>query len=220
MPTRRPMKQLVRLRWFCRSRPVLWWVACAAAVVGAGWVWHQQVTALADQRAQLVRLEAVTVAVHPLVPGSVISLGDVRVEQRPAAFVPPGALSEPNAALGQVVREPIMANEALLPSRLAGPGATGVEALLRPGERAVSVPADDRTPPVQEGTQVDLIGTDATNGDAGTTTMLVEGARVIGVQDRAVVVAVPSAVLAAVAEAVAHRTVVVAVSAGNPLPKQ
>jgi Flp pilus assembly protein CpaB len=217
MPIRQPMAALVRLRWFCRSRPVLWWLACVVTLSGAAVVWTRQIEALAGQRERLVQAVPVVVAVHDLSPGEVITAADARVEPRPSAFVPAGAVSTVTDAVGQVVREPIVAGEVVVGARLANRGATGVEALLRPTERAVAVTADERTPPMEVGSFVDLIAADsAATSSASTATVLVDGARVVGVRDKSVVVAVPADDLSQVASAVARRSVVLALSGTPP----
>jgi len=214
--TRSIRAQLVRWRWFCRSRPVLWWLVSVIALGGALWVWHQQVSALAAQRALLVQPRSVLVAKRNLSRGTVIGPDDLHADTRPEAFVPDDALPATTAVIGAVVREPILAGEALVRSRV-GAG-SGIEALLEPSERAVAIANRELGLPVELGTLVDVVATPvaATASDDEAPKVLVASARVVGLVDRAVVVAVPAQALPSVAEAVAREQVVLAVSGDPP----
>ena len=151
----------------------------------------------------------VVVAVHDLPAGHRIGAGDVRRQRWPAALVPPGALSSLDA--GEVVAAPVMAGEPVVRGRLGRARAGPVAAALSAGRRAVTIPAGDTPPPVAVGDEVDLVAA----GSALAAQVVARGASVVAVRDRAVVVAVTTDELPAVAGGLVDGTVVVAVS-GDP----
>lgn len=159
----------------------------------------------------------VVVATRDLSPGDVVDGGAVEVRDVPAAVVVPSALAEP--PLGSVVRQPILAGEAVAALRLAPDGLTGVAALVPAGQRAVAVPAvPGGMPPVTVGDLVDVVAVVAGAGDGAgegggePAFTLVDGATVVDVDDQAVSVAVPRRDAPRVAWAVAHGAVHLALS--------
>jgi hypothetical protein len=208
---------LGRLRWWCRYRSVLWWLVGAAALLTATLVWRSEMTKLRAARAGFEDMEWVAVSAHDLAAGVTVTRLDVRMEQRPRAYVPPGALHQASDAIGRIATQGLVAAEALVDSRLAPRDAVAVGGLLGGGERAFAVPSDERTPPVSIGMPVELFGVSAQIDTADAPAVLLSGGRVVSTRDRSVVVAVPSANAPAVAGALAARRVVLAVSAA-PLP--
>ncbi len=82
----------------------------------------------------------VLVATRDLALGQTLGAGDVRLEHRPEAYVPGGALHAVEPATGQVLGGPMLTGEVVTTSRFRGSGAlTG----LAPGTLAVSVPVGD-----------------------------------------------------------------------------
>jgi Flp pilus assembly protein CpaB len=82
------------------------------------------------------------VTVRALALGSTVAADDVRVEQRPSAERPEGAMSEVASAVGQVVAGPLTAGEILTSARFRGaPQLSG----LMPGLVAVSLPVTDQS---------------------------------------------------------------------------
>ena len=80
------------------------------------------------------------VAGRDLALGSTVSGDDLRVERRPQAQRPDGALADPGAAVGQVVSGPVLAGEIVTSARFRGPGQL---AGLGSGLVAVSLPVTD-----------------------------------------------------------------------------
>ena len=157
----------------------------------------------------------VAVATRDLAVGDVVDPGAVEVRDLPAGVVAAATLAEP--PLGEVVRHPIVAGEAVAPSRLAPDGLTGVAALVPAGERAVAVPVGPAgVPPVVVGDLVDLVTVvppGASEGDPGDPAFsLVERAAVVAVGDQAVTISVPGHDAPRVAWAVANGTVVLALA--------
>lgn len=68
----------------------------------------------------------------------------LEVVQRPADFIEPGAIQDPEIAVGQVAGKPIKKNEQVLDSKLLLPGAdTGISLQVAPSKRAVTLPVDE-----------------------------------------------------------------------------
>lgn len=82
----------------------------------------------------------VLVATHDLALGQTVGGGDLRVERRPEAYVPSGALRAVEPAVDQVLGGPVLAGEVLTSARFRGSGSL---AALAPGTLAVSVPVGD-----------------------------------------------------------------------------
>jgi pilus assembly protein CpaB len=80
------------------------------------------------------------VAARDLPISKTLSAEDVRVEHRPSAYVPQGALSDTSAAVGQVLAGQVLAGEPVTPTRFRAAG--GLTALPA-GSLAVSLPVPD-----------------------------------------------------------------------------
>jgi Flp pilus assembly protein CpaB len=98
----------------------------------------------------------VIVASHDLAPGDVVDAGAVEARELPEGLLGDAVLADrPD---GAVVRQPIMAGEPVVASRLAPHGLTGAAALVAPGERAVTVPPGPAgAPPLVVGDLVDVL---------------------------------------------------------------
>jgi Flp pilus assembly protein CpaB len=82
----------------------------------------------------------VLVATHDLALGHRVGGGDLRLERRPEAYVPSGALRAVEPAVDQVLGGPVLAGEIVTTARFRGSGSL---AALPPGTLAVSVPVGD-----------------------------------------------------------------------------
>lgn len=121
-------------------------------------------------RDHLTRVEAAAARPGPAIPvvvaasalgrGAVLSAGDVRLEQLPARYRPPGALSRLPDALGRTLAADVLAGEALTSARLAPPGGP-VASLVPPGLRAVTVTVSVPPAAVATGDRVDVLATHA-----------------------------------------------------------
>lgn len=68
----------------------------------------------------------------------------LEVAQRPTDFMEPGAIQEPDVAVGQIAGKAIKKGEQLLDSKLLLPGAdTGISLQVAPSKRAVTLPVDE-----------------------------------------------------------------------------
>ncbi|HKE72533.1 MAG TPA: SAF domain-containing protein [Acidimicrobiales bacterium] len=102
----------------------------------------------------------VVVATRDLAPGDRVTPGAVTTRDLPATLVPDAALAaSPRAA---VVRQPILAGEPIVPTRLTPQGLTGVAALVPEGRRAVAIPRGPAgLPPLAVGDDVDVVAVSA-----------------------------------------------------------
>lgn len=181
----RPLLQL-------RRHPRLWWACVAVLAVAAGTTVSTAVGAADDARAGWGSTRRVAVLAHDLPAGHRLTPDDVRLEDRPVALIPDGALAEvpPDATLASLgVRDEVLVEE-----RLAPAGMSSLAASLPHGTRAVAVPVEPGfAPPVEVGDAVDLLVTVAPEvaGDGPPGFVLAEAAPVVAVDDAAVTVAVP-----------------------------
>lgn len=84
------------------------------------------------------------VAAGDLFAGVVITEQDLVQVEIPISFLPPGAFTSPELVVGRVPRERILANEFVLPDRLADADAgIGLNALIPEGMRAISINIQD-----------------------------------------------------------------------------
>jgi Flp pilus assembly protein CpaB len=181
----------------------------AIALAGATAMIVSAVVRTAEARsARYGDIVLVPVATRPLRLGATVRSGDITMRAMPRAFVPEGAVVRD--ATGRTVIVPVVAGEVVLAAKLAPAGLNGVAALLRPGERALAVPVGPGTPPLALGDRVDVL---ATAPDSGTTALVADGARVLGIDERAVTIAVRPANAAPVAAALAAGTITLALAA-------
>lgn len=174
-----------------RRQPRLWWVLTLATALAVGWMVSSYVAGAEAERAAWGRTEVVAVARHDIAAGEAVDTGAVELVERPHATVPRRALHA--VPEGQVAREAIAAGEALMASRLAPAGLTGVAALLPEGSRAVAVPVEPGlTPPLVVGDRVDVMVALAPElaGDGPPGFVVAADALVVAVDDAAVTIAV------------------------------
>ena len=202
-----PVRQL---RLFVARRPVVHWLLIGLAALLTGAFVYSRAAGAQEARQRWGTARSVVVAIHDLPAGHRVGPGDVRRQSWPAALVPAGALSSLDD--GVVVAAPVVAGEPVVRSRLGRARAGPVAATLAPGRRAVTLPVGDAPPPVAVGDQVDLVA----SGSTVAAQLVARGATVMAVRERAVVVAVTTDELPAVAGGLVDGTVVVAVSGDPP----
>ena len=196
VPWRRALRRARRslaLRWLL--------VALAAAAVA---VQARVITAEVEaERDAWGTAASVVVVVRDVAAGTAVDAGDVRVERRPAAVVPAGAVSEP--PVGRLATARLVAGEVVVSSRLAPAGLSAVAALVPEGSVAVAVPTSSSglgapAPPLTVGDRVDVLAPGPVTVDAV----------VVAVDDGAVTIAVALDDVADVAEAVTSAVVTIA----------
>jgi len=115
---------------------VLWCCAAAGCAVVAFAIVRAQVVRASQAQRAVGPMTAVARAAHDLAAGDVLGPGDVRLDEMPAVFAPPGALGSADQAVGRVVVGPVAAEEVLTASRLAS---SAYATSLAPGNVAVTV---------------------------------------------------------------------------------
>jgi Flp pilus assembly protein CpaB len=205
------------------ARPLVRRLLVAALALATGLTVVSLVGSAEAARNRWGETRPVAVATRDLEIGDTVDADAAEMRRLPAALVPRGALSATPA--GALARQPIVAGEPLVASRLAPQGLTGAAALVPPGSRAVAVPlAPVAAPPVAVGDVVDLLavmpaggeGSGGAGDDYGGEPAfpLVEGAHVVDVGDESVSVAVPERHAPGVAYALSQGAVVVTLAGG------
>lgn len=222
----RPTPLLVRARR-ALARPLTRRLLVAALALATGLTVVSLVSSAEEARRRWGETRPVAVATRDLAAGDPLDAGAAEVRRLPAGLVPAGALAEPPT--GALVRQPVVAGEALVEARLAPHGLAGAAALVPPGSRAVAVPlAPVAAPPLAVGDLVDLLavlppagpyrgdGNDGAGARAAGDPAfpLVEAAPVIDVGDDTVSVAVPAGDAPPVAYALSQGAVVVTLAGG------
>jgi pilus assembly protein CpaB len=113
--------------------------------------------------AQGLPTRAVIVATANLDLGAELRPEDVKIVEWPEAGVPAGAFSKPQDVIGRGLIQPVVANEPVLASKLAGVGeGAGLPPIIPEGMRALSVRVNDVVGVagyVLPGTRVDVLAT-------------------------------------------------------------
>lgn len=143
-------------RWSLRSKVF----AVLALAAGAG-----SFTLVRGYAAELEALRPATgdrvpvvVADGPLERGSVLAEEDLRLEQMPSAFAPPGALQAVRDAAGRTLSSDLAEGEAVTGTRVGGTGGP-VASQVASGLRAFVVTSGMPASVLQPGDLVDVIGT-------------------------------------------------------------
>lgn len=195
-----------------RRVPALYWIL-AVGLAACTSVTIFRLAAAADARARYWGTHAqVPVVVRPVAAGASIDPSDFEIRSVPESLLPQSKVASDPAGLTAIV--PLLPGEVLVEAKLAPAGVEGAAALLEPGQRAVAVPRNETTPPVQVGDRVDVILTlDATGATGGPPAFAIaRAAMVVHVNDAAVTLAVPAADAAKVAFGAAQSAVALAVS--------
>lgn len=200
-----------RLRRFPLSRsPFVFWVAVAALALVTASVVAGAVGRARSLSARYGPLRPVVVAARPVGQGVAVVGPDLVTKAVPASLAPDGAFASVDQVRGRTAVVPLAAGQPVLPGHLAPDGLSGVAALLPPGSRAVSVPAGSTAPPMQRGDRVDVLAT----LEASPTLAVALDAPVVDVAEDTATVAVSPEEARAVAYALAHGSVTVALTPG------
>jgi len=152
--------------------------ASAAAVATIG-----SVTGAHSLRDSYGNRVEVAVARSDLHVGQVITEQDFERREIPGSLIAAGAVSEPR---NRTVIEPILAGEPIMDRRLSGSLAGGIDALIGPRSRAITIERSPTTPTVEPGDLVDLFAP-AVRGGA---VRVARRAHVLAADDQSVTVAV------------------------------
>jgi pilus assembly protein CpaB len=120
------------------------WISIAAALFAVFllYSWSQ------EQKTQMSRkfgsTKRVVVANADIAEMETVDESKLEFIDQPVDFIQPDAISEPEAAVGQVAAVPIKKGEQILQTKLLLPGAdTGLSLEIAPGKRAIPIPIDD-----------------------------------------------------------------------------
>ena len=205
---RRLIPRRVRHHPLVRAGAVIVLVLFAATVI------QRTAASAMDARRRWGQERTVVVARHRITMGDVIEADAITTESWPAALVPVGAMEA--SPVGRTVVATIEPGEAVIVSRLAPGGLSGIAALVPPGWRALAIPVGPAVVAVTVGDRVDLIaGFDAASAsaDQAPAFTVAENAIVVAVDDQRVTVAVRAGDAARVAFAIVAGTVVPALRA-------
>ena len=208
---RRPRR---RLRVHLRRQPVAFWLVVAVATSLTWWATDtatRRATSGAEAYGSLVEVVVTTVDVPA---GAAVDATVTRSAALPRDLVPPGAMSQLPA--GAIARQPLVAGEAVVDTRLAPHGAAGIAGSLALDERAIAIPLGPPGVAVEVEHRVDVLATTdpALGGGNDATVVVANGARVVAVDDEAVTVAVDDDDALTIATALASAVVTVVVGPG------
>jgi pilus assembly protein CpaB len=137
------------------------WISIGAALFAIFllYSWSQ------EQKQQMARkfgsTKRVVIAKENIVEMATIDESKLDYIDQPVDFIQPGAISEPEEAIGQVAGSPIMKGEQIVKTKLLAPGPyTGLAMEVSPGKRAIPIPVDDMRGVahlVRPGDRVDIV---------------------------------------------------------------
>ncbi len=166
-----------RRRWPTASKAYLAIaVACGLAAFGLTRGYALRLRAL---HADVGPAVAVVVASVDIPRGGTLQASQVRTEQIPKRYVPPGALRSTSAAAGRVSLTDIAVGEVVTGTRLAPAGSGPVAALVPPGLRAYPIAADVPPGSLRPGDSVDVLA--AFGGQQAHAETVASGLRVLRV---------------------------------------
>ena len=120
------------------------WISIGAALFAIFllYSWSQ------EQKAAMARkygsTKRVVVAKEDILEMETVNESKLDYIDQPVDFIQPGAISEPEEAVGQVAAVPIMKGEQIVRSKLLMPGPqTGLSFEVSPGKRAITIPIDE-----------------------------------------------------------------------------
>jgi pilus assembly protein CpaB len=173
------VRPLLRRRWPLASK-VFAGLSIACGLTAALLV-HGMESRLAAAHPPLGTPVSVVVAAVDAARGTTVRTETVRVEHMPSIYVPPGALSDVDQAVGRVLLADIAAGEVLTRTRATAHAGGPVAALVPPGLRAVAVSVVASARDLRPGDHVDLLA--AFGGGAPHTETVAEGLEVLRVTE-------------------------------------
>jgi pilus assembly protein CpaB len=120
------------------------WISLGAGLFAAFLLYSYSQEKKAEYDKAYGAMKNVVVAKVNIAEMSTIDDTMLEVVERPTDFVEPGALQDPEQAVGQVAGKAIKKGEQLLDSKLLLPGPeTGISLQVAPSKRAVTLPVDE-----------------------------------------------------------------------------
>ncbi len=206
------------MRILRRSRsPLVFWAAAAGLALLTALVVSSALARARALESFYGPLRPVVVAARAVERGTPLADADLEVTRLPARWLPPGSIGSLATARSRSPVVPLLPGQPVLRGHLAPDGLVGAAALLPPGTRAVSVPVGGASAPVRVGDVVDVLAT----LDGHPTVALALDAPVVAAGDDSASVAVSPEEARAVAFAVAHGSLTLALAPGAaPAPAQ
>jgi pilus assembly protein CpaB len=164
------------------------WLATLVVALTTARVVGGDLATLHRRAATLGPERQVVVAARDLDIGETITARDVTTEARYQKDIPREALTDEDAAIGRVVRVPVVQHALLFTAHLAPSDRSGIDGVVGDGQRAVHVtPADGFRPP--RGSIVDVLAAfDPTavvvDGARASAVIVASGARVLATDER------------------------------------
>lgn len=150
------MRRLFLRRWSRRSKAML--ALSVACGLGAFALVRGYETRLAALQPIVGARVPVVVAAAPLVRGAVLAEDNLRLEQVPSSFAPPGALRSVADAVGRTLVSDLAEGEAVTRTRVGTAGGP-VASQVPSGLRAFVVPSGMPAGSVRPGDHVDVLAT-------------------------------------------------------------
>lgn len=120
------------------------WISLAAGLFAAFLLYSYSQDKKAEYDKTYGTMKNVVVAKKDIPEMMTIDDSMLEVTQRPSDFIEPGAIADPELAVGQVAGKAILKGEQLLGSKLLIPGPdTGISLQVAPSKRAVTLPVDE-----------------------------------------------------------------------------
>jgi pilus assembly protein CpaB len=120
------------------------WISLGAGLFAAFLLYSYSQEKKAEYDKTYGAMKNIVVAKVNIAEMSTIDDTMLEVVERPADFIEPGALQDPEQAVGQVAGKAIKKGEQLLDSKLLLPGPeTGISLQVAPSKRAVTLPIDE-----------------------------------------------------------------------------
>lgn len=120
------------------------WLSLGAGLFAAFLLYSYSQEKKAEYDRAYGTMKAVVVAKKDIRELEDINESMIEVVQKPADFVQPGAISDPDQAIGQVAVATFKKGEQILETKLLQPGPeTGIALQVSPGKRAVTLPVDE-----------------------------------------------------------------------------
>lgn len=120
------------------------WISLAAGLFAAFLLYSYSQDKKAEYDKTYGTMKNVVVAKKDIPEMMTIDDSMLEVLQRPSDFMEPGAVADPELAVGQVAGKAILKGEQILGSKLLIPGAdTGISLQVAPSKRAVTLPVDE-----------------------------------------------------------------------------
>lgn len=137
------------------------WISVGAALFAMLLIYSYSQEKKAEYDKKFGASKRVLVAAKDILEMQTVDDTMLQIEERPMEYVQPGALENPEDAVGLVAAAPLKKGEQVLVTKLLSPGPnTGLSHQVAPGKRAVTIPVDDVrgvSKLIRPGDRVDLL---------------------------------------------------------------